>query len=99
LTGLVEEFLRQQANFPASVVTREDWLLGVVAIEQVHLMLYQLSEASAIMTARCLPWPDKLDAAIRAYHARTLGWPPAPVGRGRLDPHDDHIAEPPGRSG
>ena len=42
LAGLAEEFLRQQAIFPAAVVARADWLLGVVGIQQVHLMLYQL---------------------------------------------------------
>ncbi len=42
LAGLAEEFLRQQAIFPASVVARADWLLGVVGIQQVHLMLYEL---------------------------------------------------------
>jgi hypothetical protein len=42
LTGIVEEFLRQQAIFPAAVVARSDWLLGVQGIQQVHLMLYQL---------------------------------------------------------
>jgi predicted nucleotidyltransferase len=42
LADLVEEFLRQQATFHPSVVARGDWLLGVVAIELVHSMLYQL---------------------------------------------------------
>ena len=132
LAGLVEEFLRQQANFPSAVVAREDWLLGVVAIEQVHMMLYQLfveanqplpplgmkqwsakltadqqeclrglpvppaerepvieemrrtsavfrAEAVAILAAANAPWPSELDAAIRAYHARTLGWPADPA--------------------
>jgi hypothetical protein len=38
---LVEECLRQAANFP-TVTVREDWLLGVVAVQEVHQMLYQL---------------------------------------------------------
>jgi len=38
---LIEECLRQAANFP-TVTVREDWLLGVVAVQEVHLMLYQL---------------------------------------------------------
>jgi hypothetical protein len=38
---LVEECLRQAANFP-TVTVRDDWLLGVVAVQEVHLMLYQL---------------------------------------------------------
>lgn len=42
LAGLTEEFLRQQANFPAAVVAREDWLLGVVGVQNAHLMLYEL---------------------------------------------------------
>lgn len=42
LLGLVEEFLRQQAIFHPSVVAREDWLLGVIGVQQVHMMLYQL---------------------------------------------------------
>ena len=42
LAGIVEEFLRQQAIFPAAVVARGDWLLGVVGTQGVHLMLYQL---------------------------------------------------------
>ncbi len=42
LTGIVEEFLRQQAIFPAAVVARGDWLLGVQGVQGVHLMLYQL---------------------------------------------------------
>ncbi len=42
LAGLTEEFLRQQANFPAAVVARQDWLLGVVGVQNAHLMLYEL---------------------------------------------------------
>jgi hypothetical protein len=38
---LIEECLRQAANFP-TVTVRDDWLLGVVAVQEVHLMLYQL---------------------------------------------------------
>jgi len=38
---LIEEPLRQAANFPV-VVVRDDWLLGVVAVQQVHAYLYQL---------------------------------------------------------
>jgi len=33
--------LRQAANFTV-VVVRDDWLLGVVAVQEVHRMLYQL---------------------------------------------------------
>jgi len=38
---LLEEPLRQAANFPA-VLVREDWLLGVVAVQQIHQYLYLL---------------------------------------------------------
>ena len=39
---MAEEFLRQMAIFPAAVVARQDWLLGVIGVQNVHLMLYQL---------------------------------------------------------
>ena len=42
LVAIVEEFLRQQAIFPAAVVARSDWLLGVQGVQGVHLMLYEL---------------------------------------------------------
>jgi len=42
LTELAEEFLRQMTIFPAAVVARQDWLLGVIGVQNVHLMLYQL---------------------------------------------------------
>ncbi len=38
---LIEETLRQAANFPA-VIVRSDWLMGVIAVQQVQLFLYQL---------------------------------------------------------
>ena len=41
ITYLIEETLRQAANFPA-VLVRDDWLLGVVAVQQVQMFLYQL---------------------------------------------------------
>jgi len=37
----INETLRQAANFP-TVIVRNDWLLGVIAVQQVHLFLYQL---------------------------------------------------------
>ena len=37
----IEETIRQAANFPV-VVVREDWLLGVVAVQQIHQHLYLL---------------------------------------------------------
>ncbi|HVF06155.1 MAG TPA: nucleotidyltransferase domain-containing protein [Frankiaceae bacterium] len=42
MTALAEEFLRQQAIFPAAVVARQDWLLGVVGAENHRTMLYEL---------------------------------------------------------
>ena len=38
---LIEETLRQAANFP-TVIVRDDWLMGVVAVQQVQLFLYEL---------------------------------------------------------
>lgn len=38
---LIEETLRQAANFP-TVVVRDDWLQGVIAVQQVQLLLYEL---------------------------------------------------------
>jgi hypothetical protein len=42
LVAITEEFLRQQAIFPAAVVARRDWLLGVSGVQAVHTMLYEL---------------------------------------------------------
>jgi len=78
LAGLVEECLRQQANFPASVVAREDWLLGVVGVHQVHLMLYQLFVESNQPLPRLgvKQWSAKLTAEQRNCLLR-LRVPPA----------------------
>jgi hypothetical protein len=115
----IEETLRQAANFPA-VIVRMDWLLGVVAVQQVQSFLYQLfaesnkpmppsgpkqwsskltprqrrllealpvaapteasvkdarwaaftlffEEAPAIALSNGVPWPDELEAGVRAY--------------------------------
>jgi hypothetical protein len=45
ISYLIEETLRQAANFPA-VIVRDDWLMGVVAVQQVQLFLYQLYSES-----------------------------------------------------
>jgi hypothetical protein len=45
MARLVEEFFRQQVNLP-TVTVRQDWLLGVVAVQTVHLLLYQLFVAA-----------------------------------------------------
>ena len=42
LTALTEEFFRQQAIFPAAVVARGDWLLGVVGVQATAQLLYDL---------------------------------------------------------
>lgn len=41
-TGIVEEAYREAAIFPAAVVARGDWLLGVVGVHQMQLALYRL---------------------------------------------------------
>jgi hypothetical protein len=41
ISYFIEETLRQAVNFPA-VIVRDDWLLGVVAVQQVQLFLYEL---------------------------------------------------------
>ncbi len=43
---LIEEFYRQQAIFPAAVVARQDWLLGVVGVNVAQQLLYQLFVAT-----------------------------------------------------
>lgn len=42
LRATAEEFLRMQAIFPAAVVAREDWLLGVVGVQDNQRKLYEL---------------------------------------------------------
>jgi Streptomycin adenylyltransferase len=37
----IEETFRQAANFPI-VLIRQDWLMGVVAVQQIHFLLYEL---------------------------------------------------------
>jgi hypothetical protein len=131
MTALVTEALRQLALFPAAVIAREDWLLGVVGVGQLQQMLYQLlvetnqplppmgvkqwsSRLTPIQrrllielptpsptpdgTSRAMratwaaligpvrsavesqgaQWPDELDAAVRTYLSKTLGWDSAP---------------------
>jgi hypothetical protein len=62
----IEETLRQAANFPI-VLIRQDWLLGVVAVQQIHLFLYELfSEANKPMPATGpKQWSYKLTAEQR----------------------------------
>jgi len=42
LAELTAEFLRQMTIFPAAVVARGDWLLGVVGVQGAQLLLYEL---------------------------------------------------------
>jgi hypothetical protein len=42
LAGMAAEFFRQMTIFPAAVVARADWLLGVEGVHGAQLMLYQL---------------------------------------------------------
>ncbi len=46
IQALIEEFFRQQVIFPAAVVARADWLLGVVGVHNTQVMLYQLLVAT-----------------------------------------------------
>jgi hypothetical protein len=62
----IEETLRQAANFPI-VLIRQDWLMGVVAVQQIHLLLYELfTEANKPMPATGpKQWSYKLTAEQR----------------------------------
>ncbi len=42
LAEMASEFFRQMTIFPAAVVARADWLLGVVGVQGAQLMLYEL---------------------------------------------------------
>jgi len=66
ITYLIEETLRQAANFPA-VLVRDDWLLGVIAVQQVQLFLYQLFAESNKPMPLTGPkqWSRKLTTAQR----------------------------------
>lgn len=72
ITYLIEETLRQAANFP-TVIVRDDWLMGVIAVQQVQLFLYQLfAEANKPMpptgpkqwSSKLRPWQRKLLEAL-----------------------------------
>ncbi len=66
ITYLIEETLRQAANFPV-VLVRDDWLLGVVAVQQVQMFLYQMFAESNKPAPPTGPkqWSSKLTAAQR----------------------------------
>jgi len=63
---LIQETLRQAANFPV-VIVRQDWLMGVIGVEQVQLFLYQLFAESNKPTPPTGPkqWSAKLTADQR----------------------------------
>ncbi|MGC1184740.1 MAG: nucleotidyltransferase domain-containing protein [Candidatus Dormiibacterota bacterium] len=66
ITYLIEEALRQAANFP-TVLVRDDWLMGVVAVQQVQMFLYQLFAESNKPAPATGPkqWSFKLTPAQR----------------------------------
>ena len=72
---LITEPIRQAANWP-TVVVRKDWLLGVVAVEQVHSLLYALFAEANKPQAPTGPkqWSHKLSGE----HRRMLEALPVP---------------------
>jgi hypothetical protein len=82
LTEMAEEFLRQMAIFPAAVVARQDWLLGVVGVQNVHLMLYQLLvEANQPLPPMGIKqWSAKLTSRQRQVCATLPAPTPSPAG-------------------
>lgn len=80
LTAITEEFLRQQAIFPAAVVARGDWLLGVVGVQAVHTMLYELFVESnqPLPPMGVKQWSAKLTAAQRQICAGLRAPTPEP---------------------
>ncbi|HEU5043945.1 MAG TPA: hypothetical protein VFT75_07415 [Nocardioidaceae bacterium] len=63
----VTEALRQMANFPV-VIVRRDWLLGVVAVQQLHYFVYELFAQSNRPQPPTGPkqWSSKLSSRHRA---------------------------------
>lgn len=76
IRGLVEEFYRQQAIFPAAVVAREDWLLGVVGVGHAQQLLYR------VLTACNAPLPamgvKQWSAKLTAEQRKVLAGLPSP---------------------
>lgn len=68
LAAIVQEFLRQQAIFPAAVVGRADWLLGQEGVHNARVMLYQLfvetNQPLAAMGVK--QWSSKLTPVQRS---------------------------------
>lgn len=67
IDALIREFYRQQAIFPAAVVAREDWLLGVVAVQTKQRLLYELLVAcnAPLPPMGIKRWSSRLTAAQR----------------------------------
>jgi hypothetical protein len=65
--ALIHEFHRQQAIFPAAVVAREDWLLGVVAVHEMQRLLFQLFVAcnAPLPPMGVKQWSSRLTAEQR----------------------------------
>jgi hypothetical protein len=70
ISYLIEEVLRQAANFP-TVIVRDDWLLGVIAVQQVQVFLYELFAESNKPAPPTGPkqWSFKLTPRQRAVLA------------------------------
>lgn len=69
--AIVEEFYRQQVIFPAAVVARQDWLLGVVGVHNTQVMLYQLFVATnePLPAMGVKQWSSRLTASQRGLLA------------------------------
>jgi nucleotidyltransferase-like protein len=67
ILALVGEFYRQQAIFPAAVVAREDWLLGVVAVHEMQRLLFQVFVAcnAPLPPMGVKQWSSRLTAEQR----------------------------------
>ena len=67
IRALIREFYRQQAIFPAAVVAREDWLLGVVAVHEMQRLLFQVFVAcnAPLPPMGVKQWSSRLTAEQR----------------------------------
>jgi len=72
---LIGETLRQAANFE-TVTVRGDWLLGVLAVQSVHMHLYQLfAEANKPQPPT---GPKQWSSKLSSHHRRVLEALPVP---------------------
>lgn len=67
IRALIHEFYRQQAIFPAAVVAREDWLLGVIAVHEMQRLLFQVFVAcnAPLPPMGVKQWSSRLTAEQR----------------------------------